>query len=107
MIKHALLSQNVISGLGNIYVDESLHTARIHPQRRANELRIDDVRRLMRAIKQVLVTAVDRATGSYRSSRFRVYDREGARCLRRGCGGSIKRRTQGGRSTFYCPVCQR
>ena len=64
--------------------------------------------RLAAAIKQVLIEAIDRVSkGGYRSSRFRVYDREGERCRRARCGGTIKRRTQAGRSTFYCPVCQR
>ena len=64
--------------------------------------------RLTAAIKRVLTRAIERTSDTrYRSSRFRVYDREGLPCLRAGCGGTIKRRTQAGRSTFYCPVCQR
>jgi formamidopyrimidine-DNA glycosylase len=60
------------------------------------------------AIKHVLIGAIERVSNAnYRAGRFRVYDREGQRCLRRGCNGTIKRRTQAGRSTFYCPVCQR
>jgi len=64
--------------------------------------------RLAAAIKKVLTDAVERAMAdSYRSSRFRVYDREGTRCPTRQCGGTIRRIVQAGRSTFYCPVCQR
>jgi formamidopyrimidine-DNA glycosylase len=63
---------------------------------------------LVTAIKQVLTEAINRlAASSYRSSRFRVYDREAERCRRSRCRGTIRRRTQAGRSTFFCPVCQR
>jgi formamidopyrimidine-DNA glycosylase len=63
---------------------------------------------LTAAIKQVLNEAIARASKqTYRGSRFRVYDREGEPCPRPRCTGVIKRRTQAGRSTFYCPVCQR
>ena len=64
--------------------------------------------RLSAAIKEVLQEAVARKRGRrYRGHRFRVYDREGERCLTSGCRGSVERRTQTGRSTFYCPACQR
>ena len=56
----------------------------------------------------MLEEAIERTTGEiYRASRFRVYDREGERCRQRGCQGSIRRKTQAGRSTFYCTRCQR
>ena len=113
-LKAALLDQRVVAGLGNIYVSEALHEARVSPTRRASTIATpsgeprEAAGRLAAAIKHVLTGAIDRASGAaYRSSRFRVYDREGERCLRRGCGGVIKRRNQAGRSTFYCPVCQR
>ena len=113
-LKAALLDQRVVAGLGNIYASEALHAARLSPFRQASTLarRSGAPRpsafRLADAIKQVLARAIDRgAAGRYRSSRFRVYDREGERCPRAGCGGVIRRRTQNGRSTFYCPVCQR
>jgi formamidopyrimidine-DNA glycosylase len=113
-LKVALLDQRVVSGLGNIYVSEALHLAGLSPRRRASTIATpsgaprDAAHRLAAAIKQVLEEAIARASGgTYRSSRFRVYDREGARCRRRGCPGSIRRRTQAGRSTFYCAVCQR
>jgi formamidopyrimidine-DNA glycosylase len=113
-LKVALLDQRIVSGLGNIYVSEALHRAGLSPHRRASTIATptggprEAAHRLAAAIKQVLEEAIRRASGgNYRSSRFRVYDREGARCRRRGCPGLIRRRTQAGRSTFYCGVCQR
>jgi len=113
-LKAALLDQRVVAGLGNIYVVEALHLAGLAPHRRASTIATpggaprDAASRLTAAIKQVLGKAIDRQTAAnYRSDRFRVYDREGQRCLRRGCSGIIRRRTQAGRSSFYCPVCQR
>jgi formamidopyrimidine-DNA glycosylase len=58
-------------------------------------------------IKAVLTAAIRRRESPYGSARFRVYEREGERCLRPGCGGTIRRITQAGRSTFFCPKCQR
>ena len=113
-LKAALLDQRVVAGLGNIYVSEALHRAGLSPSRRASTIATPSgeprpaARRLTAAIKAVLNDALVRSSRTgYRASRFRVYDREGGRCLRRGCPGTIKRRTQAGRSTFYCPVCQR
>ena len=113
-LKAALLDQRVVSGPGNIYVSEALHLAGLSPHRRASTIATpggaarETAHRLAAAIKQVLDEAIARASGiRYRSSRFRVYDREGAPCRRRGCRGIIRRRTQAGRSTFYCGVCQR
>jgi formamidopyrimidine-DNA glycosylase len=112
-LKAALLDQRVVAGIGNIYASEALHLAGLSPFRRASTIATaagaprEAAERLTEAIKRVLTTAIKRASATYRSSRFRVYDREGERCLRHGCGGTIKRRTQAGRSTFYCPVCQR
>lgn len=112
-LKAALLDQRVVAGLGNIYASEALHVAGLSPRKRAGTVATptgeprDSARRLAAAIKQVLNEAIARAGGRYRSSRFRVYDREGQPCRRRGCGGIVRRMTQSGRSTFYCPVCQR
>ena len=113
-LKIALMDQRVVAGLGNIYVSEALHVARLSPHRKASTLATatgaprDAAHRLAAAIKQVLEEAVERTTGEiYRASRFRVYDREGERCRQRGCEGSIRRQTQAGRSTFYCARCQR
>jgi formamidopyrimidine-DNA glycosylase len=111
-IKSALLDQRVVAGLGNIYVSEALHAARIRPTRPASSLVKPDgsprrmLETLVVAIRQVLHKAVQRqAVGG--DDGFRVYDREGQRCRRRRCPGLIRRIVQGGRSTFYCPVCQR
>jgi len=112
-LKVALLDQRIVAGLGNIYASEALHAARLSPFRRASTIATasgaprEAARRLTAAIKQVLTKAIDRVSGNYRSSRFRVYDREGDPCPRRNCSGVIRRRTQAGRSTFYCPACQR
>ena len=113
-LKVALLDQRVVAGLGNIYAAEALHVAGLSPQRQASTIATssgaprESARRLAAAIKQVLTEAVERKSRAVnRSARFRVYDREGQPCRRGRCGGTIERRTQAGRSTFFCPVCQR
>ena len=108
-LKAALSDQRVVAGLGNIYVVEALHRAGLSPRRRAGTIATPAGRpresaiRLARAITTVLQDAVRRGEGN----RFLVYDRAGERCPRRGCAGVIRRITQGGRSTFFCPSCQR
>lgn len=123
-LKAALLDQRIIAGLGNIYVCEALHRAGLKPQRKAGSLvkakshdpRLDS---LVRHIRDILNEAIaaggstlqDFAStrgeqGSYQQ-RFSVYDREGEPCLKPGCTGTIKRIVQSGRSSFYCPVCQK
>lgn len=124
-LKAALLDQRIVAGLGNIYVSEALHLAKLSPKRGAGTLAdrarkpTDHARRLAPAIQQVLAAAIEAGGSSLRDHRqtdgelgmfqhrFRVYDREGIRCPRRGCGGTIRRIVQNARSTFYCPVCQR
>ena len=113
-IKSALLDQRIVAGVGNIYASEALHVARLSPRRRAGTLATpagaprEAAHRLAAAITKVLQDAITRAAGPpFRSSRFRVYDREGEPCRRAGCEGVIRRLTQTGRSTFFCPVCQR
>lgn len=125
-LKTALLDQRVVAGLGNIYVCEALHRARLSPRRRASSIATrtgaprDPAIRLVAATKRVIENAVKRslvwqqkdeagarADLTYFPYRFRVYDREGSRCLRAGCGGIVKRIVQMGRSTFYCARCQR
>ncbi len=113
-LKVALLDQRVVAGLGNIYASEALYRARLSPLRRASTIATASglprpaAHDLAAAIKIVLNEAVDRVSSkAYRASRFRVYDRAGERCLRRGCGGTITRRIQAGRSTFFCSRCQR
>ena len=110
-LKVALLDQRVVAGIGNIYACEALHRARLSPRRSASTIATRAGRpreaavRLSAAIKTVLEDAVRSLAEGV--DRFRVYDREGARCPRRGCGGTIKRIVQAGRSTFFCAVCQR
>lgn len=107
-LKSALSDQRVIAGLGNIYVSEALHRARLSPRRAAGTLVSlsgaprPRLRTLVLAIRETLNAAL-----SDLDDGFRVYDREGARCPRRGCRGTINRIVQAGRSTFFCPVCQR
>lgn len=108
-LKALLCDQRVVAGLGNIYAVEALHRARLSPKRIASTIATpagaprESAVRLARAIKEVLRDAVARGG----ASRFRVYEREGERCLRRGCPGVIRRIVQSNRSTYYCPVCQR
>jgi formamidopyrimidine-DNA glycosylase len=117
--KTLLLDQRIVAGLGNIYVCEALHRARISPFRPAGRIAQPRLAKLVEAIKAVLREAIaaggstlrdyaqaDGALG-YFQHRFRVYDREGQPCPNEGCAGVIHRQVQGGRSTFYCPVCQR
>ncbi len=111
-LKVVLLDQRTVAGLGNIYASEALHHAKISPTRRAASIATaagapkPDAIALARSIKAVLTAAIKRRESPYRSARFRVYEREDEPCLRRGCGGTIRRIWQAGRSTFYCPVCQ-
>jgi formamidopyrimidine-DNA glycosylase len=112
-LKVALLDQRLVAGVGNIYASEALHHARLSPRRRASTIatrtgaRRDAATRLAAGIKAVLRQAVARQEQAYRAGRFRVYERDGQPCPRRGCPGTIRRITQAGRSTYYCPACQR
>lgn len=112
-LKSALLDQGVVAGIGNIYACEALHRARLSPKRRAAAVvtpsgapRPSAVA-LVAAIKATLGAAIARGHRAGSDDRFLVYDREGERCRRRACTGTIRRIVQAGRSTFYCPVCQR
>jgi formamidopyrimidine-DNA glycosylase len=117
--KTLLLDQRVVAGLGNIYVCEALNRARISPVRPAGSISSQRLERLVPEIKAVLSEAIeaggstlrdfaqaDGALGYFQHS-FRTYDREGEACRNAGCRGVIQRRVQAGRSTFYCPACQR
>jgi formamidopyrimidine-DNA glycosylase len=112
-IKVTLLDQRVVGGLGNIYASEALHHAGLSPTRQAASMATatgkpkQEARHLAASIKTVLTSAIRRSESPYRAGRFRVYDRAGQRCLRKGCDGEIRQITQGARSTFYCPACQR
>ena len=116
-IKAALLDQRTVAGLGNIYVDEALWRARIHPRRPAVELDPAEVRRLTRGIKDALRAGIARQGASLRDystpdgsrgrmqEEFRVYGREGEPCPR--CGTPVDKIRVAGRGTWYCPSCQR
>jgi formamidopyrimidine-DNA glycosylase len=123
-LKSALLDQRIVAGLGNIYVSEVLHRAGLSPRRKAGtvakgKLSIQRMEDIVRHTRDVLNEAIEAggstlqnfadangASGNFQH-RFAVYDREGERCLRSSCTGTIKRIVQSGRSSFYCPVCQR
>jgi formamidopyrimidine-DNA glycosylase len=117
--KTLLLDQRVVAGLGNIYVCEALWRAHISPLKPAGTIAKKRLGPLHQAILEVLGEAIE-AGGStlrdfaatdgalgYFQHRFCVYDREGEPCLTPGCGGTVAREVQAGRSTFFCPVCQR
>ena len=124
-LKAALSDQKVVAGLGNIYVCEALHRARLSPKRQASTIATRAgaptarAEVLVGAIKAVLQDAIKAGGSSLRDHRqtdgelgyfqhhFRVYDREGAHCVTPGCKGTVKRIVQSGRSTFYCPTCQK
>jgi formamidopyrimidine-DNA glycosylase len=124
-LKAALLDQRVVAGLGNIYVCEALYRAHLSPRRLAATLATkkgeptDHARRLVEAIHAVLNEAIKAGGSSLRDHRqtsgelgyfqhsFQVYDREGEPCRTNGCAGIVKRFTQNGRSTFWCPKCQK
>lgn len=115
-IKAALLDQRIVAGLGNIYVCEALHMAGISPAREAGRISVTRLGLLVEAIRDVLTAAIA-AGGStlrdyarpdgelgYFSKQWRVYGREGENCA---CGTVIRRRVDAGRSTFFCPKCQK
>jgi formamidopyrimidine-DNA glycosylase len=132
-LKAALLDQRVVAGLGNIYVCEALFRSHLSPRRLAATLATkagqrngvagaeptDHAKRLVTAIHAVLNQAIKAGGSSLRDHRqtsgelgyfqhsFQVYDREGERCQTAGCSGIVRRFTQNGRSTFWCPKCQK
>ena len=124
-LKAALLDQRVVAGLGNIYVCEALFRSQLSPRRLAATLATkkseptDHAKRLVTAIHAVLNQAIKAGGSSLRDHRqtsgelgyfqhsFQVYDREGEKCQTKGCSGIVKRFTQNGRSTFWCPKCQK
>jgi len=124
-LKAALLDQRVVAGLGNIYVCEALFRSHLSPRRLAATLATkkgestDHAKRLVNAIHAVLNQAIKAGGSSLRDHRqtsgelgyfqhsFQVYDREGEKCQTAGCSGIVRRFTQNGRSTFWCPKCQK
>jgi len=118
-VKAALLDQTLVAGLGNIYVCEVLHRTGISPLRKAGRISAPRVATLVPAIRTVLTEAIEAGGSSLRDYRqadgelgyfqhaFRVYGREGEPCATPGCTGTVRRVVQSGRSSFYCPLCQR
>jgi formamidopyrimidine-DNA glycosylase len=118
-IKAALLDQTLVAGLGNIYVCEVLHRTGISPLRKAGRIAAARAATLVPAIRTVLTEAIEAGGSSLRDYRqtdgelgyfqhaFRVYGREGEACTTSGCTGTVRRVVQSGRSSFYCPLCQR
>lgn len=124
-MKAALLDQRVVAGLGNIYVSEALHRAHIRPTTKAGSLVLKSgkpsvrLELLAEGVRAVLNEAIEAGGSTLRDFRsadgksgyfqhtFRTYDRENEPCLTPGCTGTIRRIVQSGRSTFYCPVCQK
>lgn len=118
-VKSALLDQRIVAGLGNIYVCETLFRAGISPLRRAGRISAARAAGLVPIIRDVLSDAIAAGGSSLRDFRqadgelgyfqhsFDVYGREGEPCRREGCTGTIRRKVQSGRSSFYCAICQR
>jgi formamidopyrimidine-DNA glycosylase len=117
LLKSLLLNQNLVAGLGNIYVDEALFAARLHPTRTADTLTGAEVRRLHRAIRAVLAQGIANEGTTFRDylgavglpgrnqEQVGVFKREGKPCTR--CRTLIVKTRVGGRGTHYCPRCQR
>ncbi len=115
-IKALLLDQRIVAGLGNIYVCEALHIAGISPAKSAGRIGAARLVKLVDAIRAVLAAAIEAGGSTLRDyaqpdgglgyffKQWRVYGREGEPCA---CGRKVKRRVEGGRSTFYCGACQR
>ena len=118
-IKNVLLNQSVIAGLGNIYVCEALFMSGILPMKKASKISKNKCEELVRNIRTVLTSAIDAGGSSlkdftdiqgnfgYFQFEFHVYGRENEYCKIKSCGRKIKRISQSGRSSFYCPSCQR
>ena len=118
-VKQLLLDQRIVAGLGNIYVSESLFRAGIDPRRAGGRIGAARLAALAGHVRDVMDDAIAAGGSSLRDHRqasgelgyfqhsFRVYDREGEACLRPGCAGTVRRIVQSGRSSFWCPACQR
>jgi formamidopyrimidine-DNA glycosylase len=111
-LKPLLLDQSFVSGLGNIYVDEALHLAGLHPERTGSSLDEEEITRLHRATRQVLEEAIPIGGARIHNSKAtqvngfpRVHARKGETCAR--CGGTIQKYTLVGRGTYFCPGCQK
>ncbi|AEI37018.1 MAG: bifunctional DNA-formamidopyrimidine glycosylase/DNA-(apurinic or apyrimidinic site) lyase [Zymomonas mobilis subsp. pomaceae] len=115
-IKKILLNQNIVAGLGNIYVCETLYKSGIHPSRSGKSLNFQEIESLVKNIKLILEEAISKGGSTLRdyaqpdgelgyfSNFFQVYGKEGDKCQ---CGTPIMRSIEGGRSTYFCPSCQK
>ena len=115
-VKTALLDQSVVAGVGNIYADESLHAARIHPSRPGSSITPAETDRLANAVRSVLVRAIDAGGSTIRdhrlpdgseggfATRLAVYGRAGSPCER--CGATLRETRISARSSTWCPSCQ-
>jgi formamidopyrimidine-DNA glycosylase len=118
-VKLVILDQQKMGGMGNIYANDALHMAGIHPVRPANTLKKREIRLLHTAMTQVLKRGIETGGASYShyvdlegvgghyQEEFVVYDKEGERCPRLDCGGEIVKMKLGGRGTYFCPGCQK
>ena len=118
-VKAALLNQKLVAGLGNIYVSEALFASFISPNKIVSNLSLVKLTKLVSQIKQVLIKAIEVGGSTiqdhknidgkigYFQNYFLVYGREGKKCKNKKCDSKIKRIIQNGRSTFYCPTCQK
>lgn len=117
-VKSVILDQSVVCGLGNIYADESLWRAGIHPERKAGEVSLDEAEKLLFAMRRVMEESIeaggstirnyvkaDGTRGNYLDKFAKVYGREGKACAR--CGETLLKIKVGGRGTRFCPKCQR
>jgi len=118
-VKSVLLDQTRIAGIGNIYADEMLFEARIHPEKPASSLKTEAVGRLYRSMRKILASAIEAGGSTLKDARYldadgnpgdfqlshKVYDREGEPCVT--CGTPVRMKRIGGRSSHFCPKCQR
>ncbi len=117
-IKNLLMNQKIVSGLGNIYVNEALYLSKILPSKIGRNVKDNEIKLLVKSIKKILKNAIklggstinnyhnsEGKIGSYQEN-FKVYDRQSRKCLRRGCKGKIQRKVHSGRSIFFCIKCQ-
>ena len=118
-IKNLLLDQKLVSGLGNIYVNEILYQAKVNPFKKSHLIELNEIKRIVKYSKIILNKAINFGGSSIRDfkgitgksgnfqSEFKVYDREEKRCGRYNCSGLIRRKIISNRSTFMCTVCQK
>jgi formamidopyrimidine-DNA glycosylase len=116
-IKTTMMDNKIVVGVGNIYINEALFNSRINPEIKANEISLENLEILVSNIKKILANAIDQGGSSIKNyvnskgdlgnyqSNFNIYGKEGENCVI--CDSKIKRLVQNGRSTFFCPQCQK